>query len=144
MSETTSRTGSCLCGEVKFEIAVPAPHFHACHCGMCRKWSGAPWMAVNCPGAPTYSAGADLVGWYQGSKWAERGFCTKCGSSLFFRMAQDPEMLTAISVEAFDDAEDMALHMHIHIDSKPERYDFADNVRRLTGQEFMDMISGKG
>jgi len=143
MSESSKRTGSCLCGGVKFEIAVPKPHCHACHCGMCRRWSGAPWMAVQCPGAPSYSAGADLVTWYQGSKWAERGFCARCGSSLFFRMAADPEMLTAVSVEAFDDSDDMQLDMHIYIDSKPDRYDFSGDAKRLTGQEFMDMISGK-
>ena len=100
-------------------------------------------MAVQCPGAPSYSAGEDLVTWYQGSKWAERGFCARCGSSLFFRMAQNPDMLTAVSVEAFDIADDMALHMHIYIDAKPDRYDFTDDVQRLTGQQFMDMVSGK-
>ncbi|WP_417513447.1 GFA family protein [Minwuia sp.] len=138
-----TKRGHCLCGAVKFEITVSTPHFHACHCGMCRRWAGGPWMAVQCEGAPTYTAGADAVGWYQGSKWAERGFCTKCGSSLFFRMASDPDLLTAVAVEAFDDASEMELHQHIYIDAKPDRYDFADSVPRLTGEQFMAQISGK-
>lgn len=100
-------------------------------------------MAVECAGVPTYLQGEASVTWYRGSKWAERGFCSACGSSLFFRMAGTPDSLTVVSVEAFDEADDMHLHRHIYIDSKPDRYDFADNVPRLTAEEFFAMISGK-
>ena len=37
-------TGGCLCGSIRYR-ASDAPHWASyCHCGMCRKVSGAPFM----------------------------------------------------------------------------------------------------
>ena len=33
--------GSCLCGEVAFEVEGPFDHFLKCHCSRCRKATGA-------------------------------------------------------------------------------------------------------
>lgn len=37
--------GSCLCGDVRFEVRMPAAWFQCCHCSRCRKKTGsaAPW-----------------------------------------------------------------------------------------------------
>ena len=34
-------TGACLCGAVRFEASVPPRRVTHCHCGMCRRASGA-------------------------------------------------------------------------------------------------------
>ncbi len=140
-SAETKRRGQCLCGGVAFEIAVPRPSYHVCHCGMCRRWGGGPWMSVICPGPATFISDATLA-WYRGSKWAERGHCTKCGSSLFFRLAAKPDAVTAISVDAFDEASDFTLGRHIYVDAQPARYAFADDCPRLTEAEFQAEMRG--
>jgi hypothetical protein len=75
--------GSCLCGGVSFEIALPLLRFGYCHCSRCRKATGA-GRAANAYVAPsqlTWRSGADLV-----SRWdlpSARSFatavCARCG-----------------------------------------------------------------
>jgi len=129
------RSGGCLCGAVRFEIALAAPEFSICHCGMCRRWCGGPFEAAHCASAPAFANDDGLV-WYRSSDWGERGFCGRCGTSLFWRLADKPDV-AAVSVEALDEASDLTLSRHIYIDRKPARYDFADDRPRVTEAEFL-------
>ncbi|MDE2852030.1 MAG: GFA family protein [Acidobacteriota bacterium] len=129
--------GQCLCGAVHFEVDVPERTYSVCHCGLCRRWSGGPLMSVHCPEPNTEWLNDEGLTWYQGTPWAQRGFCSKCGSSLFWRLAQEPEGMLIVSVDAIDDAADFALDRHIYSDAKPERYDFADDRPRVTEAELM-------
>ena len=136
MTEDLIRSGGCLCGAVRFEVAVPEAKFGVCHCGMCRKWSAGPFMAVHCPGDATFVKDEGLA-WYQGSPWAERGFCNRCGTSLFWRLANSPQAELAVSSESFDEADDLTLDRHIYIDAKPDRYEFDDACPRVTEAELL-------
>ena len=93
-------------------------------------------MAVHCSAPATFTQDVGLS-WYRSSEWAERGFCTKCGSSLFYRLAADSDALLIVAVDALDDAADFMLERHIYVDAKPGRYEFADEQPRLTGAEFL-------
>ncbi|MCA9720135.1 MAG: GFA family protein, partial [Myxococcales bacterium] len=102
---------------------------------MCRRWSAGPFLAVHSDGPARFSRDEGLT-WYRSSRWAERGFCSRCGASLFWRLANRPDTLAA-SVEALDAPERLALDRHIYIDAKPDRYDFADARPRVTEAELM-------
>ena len=141
--ESKRRAGGCLCGAVRFEVTVEESHFNICHCGMCRRWSAGPFHAVHCPPDATFSKDQGLA-WYQGSAWAERGFCRQCGTSLFWRLADTPDQELIVSVEALDDAQDLELERHIFIDSKPDRYDYRDDVPRVTQEELMKELGFSG
>lgn len=39
-----SRNGSCLCGTVSYELDARPERAGACHCGMCRKFSGGVYL----------------------------------------------------------------------------------------------------
>ena len=132
MASNQIRSGGCLCGAVRFEIAVPEATFTVCHCGMCRRWSRRPVHGRALPGPGQFHQRIAGLSWYRGSKWGERGFCGRCGTSLFWRLAGDPTAMLAVSAEAFDDADDLSLDRHIYIDAKPARYAFADDRPRLT------------
>jgi len=136
MTTDTLRTGGCLCGAVRFEVMVPKKRFTICHCGMCRTWSAGPFMSVHCPGPGNFTDEKGLA-WYRGSKWGERGFCSVCGTSLFWRLAKDHEAMLGVSAEAFDDPDDLVLEQHIYADAQPTRYEFADNTPRVTEAEFL-------
>ena len=84
MGEMTYR-GHCLCGAVKFTVKPVSKHVDACHCSMCRRWSSGPFMGLDCGSSFEIENGSDL-GIYDSSDWAERVFCRKCGSSLFYRL----------------------------------------------------------
>jgi len=128
-----SSSGKCLCGAVTFTAETVDSHVHACHCTMCRNWSGGPLLAAQASGV-TFSGEASLKT-YKSSEWAERGFCSECGTSLYYRMSGADEFI--LCTGSFDDAEQFALAGEIYIDEKPSSYAFAGDHPRMTGQEFM-------
>lgn len=126
-------TGKCLCGAVSFEAQDVETDIHSCHCSMCRKWNGSPAMAAEV-GAVTFS-GEENITRYDSSAWAERGFCAKCGTNLFYRLKGMDRYI--MWVGAFDDAEAFKLVGEIYVDEKPSGYDFAGDHPRMTAEEFM-------
>lgn len=131
-----SATGKCLCGAVTFTAENVDPHVHACHCSMCRGWTGGPMMAASV-GSVEFT-GEDKIKRYQSSDWAERGFCAECGTSLFYHMKAPSTYMMATG--CFDDAEQFSLAGEIYVDEKPSGYDFAGDHSRLTGAEFLASI----
>ena len=83
-----SLSGRCLCGAIRFTIPMPA-RFEVCHCDDCRRWHGASPVGVDLTEVTLSSDDARLR-WYNSSPPVERGFCKKCGTSLFYRMKRDP------------------------------------------------------
>ena len=133
MEQDVSSTGKCLCGAVTFSAKDVDPHVHACHCSMCRGWTGGPMMAASV-GSIEFQ-GEDKIKIYSSSEWAERGFCTECGTSLFYRM-KEPSMYI-MATGTFDDPEQFKLAGEIYVDEKPSSYDFAGDHPRQTGEEFL-------
>lgn len=126
-------TGQCLCGEVRFEAEAVDTHLHGCHCSMCRGWSGGPMLAVNV-GSVAFQ-GEDKLKRYASSEWAERGFCSECGTSLFYRLKDADQYILCMG--AFHDQSAFKLVGEIYIDEKPPGYEFAGEHPRQTGAEFM-------
>ena len=137
------RQGGCLCGNVRYEVSVPHAEYAICHCDMCRKWSAGPYMSVHCRGDDVGWINDTRLRWFRSSKWAERGFCSTCGSSLFYRLANNPQMLLIVSVDSLDDASGITLKRHIYVDEQPDRYAFADTTPRITKAELMTEIGIK-
>lgn len=134
---TRAVTGKCLCGAVRFQAELD-PHVHACHCDMCRRWSGGPGMAAYAESVEF--SGKESLSTYASSDWAERGFCRTCGSSLFYLVKESQRYV--IWTGALDDPSILELAGEIYIDEKPDFYDFAGDRRRLTGQEFLESLGG--
>ena len=72
-------TGSCLCDAVKISVSSNHRQVEACHCGMCRRWGGSSLLAIDCRDKVEFS-GAKNITRFSSSEWAERGFCSKCGT----------------------------------------------------------------
>jgi hypothetical protein len=77
-------TGSCLCGDVAYEVAGPLLEVHHCHCGFCRKEHGTPYASyAMAPSAGLrWLRGESGVRRYESSPGFERAFCGRCGSIL--------------------------------------------------------------
>jgi hypothetical protein len=119
-------TGSCLCGAVRFEIAGELRPPDACHCTQCRKVSGHYWASTDVPRAALTIHGADNVAWFRSSEKVQRGFCSTCGSTLFW----DPIHKDSISVAmgAFDAPTDTKLAIHIFVADKGDYYEIRDGL----------------
>ena len=125
--------GGCLCGAVRFEASDVDTHVHGCHCSMCRNWSGGPMLAAQV-GSVQFE-GAEHIRRYDSSEWAERGFCDRCGSNLFYRLKEADSYIMCAG--AFDDPAIFELVGEIYIDEKPPGYAFAGDHPRQTGEEFL-------
>jgi hypothetical protein len=118
--------GSCLCGAVTFDVAVALKAPDACHCSICRRQSGHYWASTDLPREAVTIRGSENVTWFQSSERARRGFCSTCGSVLFF----DPvhRDWIAIAMGAFDKLTDTHLEKHIFVADKGDYYDIADGL----------------
>ena len=131
-----AKTGQCLCGAVRFTATDVDPHMHSCHCGMCRRWSGGPALSARV-GSISFE-GEDRIGTYASSAWAERAFCTQCGTNLYYRMPQQDMIIVWMGV--FDDLSSFELAGEIYVDDKPDFYALAGEHPRQTGAEFLASI----
>jgi hypothetical protein len=78
--------GSCLCGEVAYEIEGPFKIFQYCHCSRCRKFTGSAHSAnlFVPPEQFRWTKGGQFLGCYElkQAKYFATSFCKQCGSSL--------------------------------------------------------------
>lgn len=131
MSDLKTAKGACLCGSIRLSTNSLNSNLGVCHCNMCRKWSAGPFMTVDC-GTDLKIEGQENLGIYNSSEWAERAFCKKCGTSLYYRLKQNSQYI--VSSEVF---EQQIYHFdhQIFIDEKPEHYAFANETKNMTGAE---------
>jgi len=127
-------TGRCLCGAVGFTASDVEPGHHACHCEMCRRWGSGPYMGARA--AAMRFVGGEHLATYASSEWAERAFCTKCGSNLYYRLKSGGDYY--VSVGAFDDPTPFTVIGEIFIDAKPRGYDLAGDHPRLTEKQVLE------
>ena len=140
MSTSLQGKGSCLCGAVKVEALSMNPNVGACHCNMCRKWTGGPLLAVDCNQQVTIF-GEEHVSIYSSSAWAQRGFCSQCGTHLFYKLLQNGQYIMPAGL--FDLEESLTLEHQIFIDEKPDYYCFENDTKKMTGAEVFAAYSSE-
>jgi hypothetical protein len=122
---------------VRFRAEGVHVNFSACHCEMCRRWGSGPYLSTGVQSIAF--EGEENVGRYRSSDWAERGFCAKCGTSLFYRLTGPDHYI--LSISAFDDQERWQMSSQIFTDEKPDFYDFANRTRMMTGAEVFEAFA---
>jgi hypothetical protein len=121
--------GSCLCGAVTYTLTGPLRPSVACHCGQCRKTSGHYWSATQVPTEKLTISGENRLKWYRSSDHAQRGFCTECGSSLFWTL--DGEDATSVASGTLDGPTGMRQEKHIFVKDKGDYYDIDDGLPKI-------------
>lgn len=126
--------GGCLCGAVRFVITLPTKWCAHCHCSMCRRAHGAPYVTF-C-GVPSkqfrIEQGADQIRRYKSSADAVRSFCRACGSMLLFEGSrwQDEVHVARASIEGEIDREPQA---HCYFDERASWVVVNDDLAKLGG-----------
>lgn len=118
--------GSCLCGAVAFEVEGDLRGPDACHCTECRKHSGHYFASTDVPRSALTVRGEDKLAWFRSSEKARRGFCSICGSSLFW----DPlhRDWIGIAMGAFDSPTGTSIAEHIFVSEKADYYEIGDGA----------------
>ncbi|SNR49378.1 GFA family protein [Puniceibacterium sediminis] len=125
--------GQCLCGAVTVEFQAAENKLSACHCGMCRRWTGSALLEIDAkPGSVQYEG---PVRTYASSDWAERAWCDTCGTTLWYHLTLPEHDYYSISAGLVEDAGGLTLGTEIYIDVKPDGYAFAGDHERKTKAE---------
>lgn len=123
------KTGSCLCGGIKYTITGPMRDVHACHCRQCRKTSGNFVAATRVAKADLTFECQDTLTWYRSSDVAERGFCNTCGGNLFWRRLEGETI--SIMAGTIDPPTGLKTELHIFVADKSDFYELFDDVEKL-------------
>lgn len=122
-------SGSCLCGGITFTLTGPLRDVVHCHCTQCRKTSGHHWAATRVSDTQITFTAQDTLTWFQSSACAKRGFCNRCGASVFYRHQNDDG--PAIGAGCLDAPTGLATAKHIYCASKGDYYDIAPEAPQL-------------
>jgi hypothetical protein len=126
MTSSTPRAGGCLCGAVRYQITGPLRAVVLCHCTQCRRSTGH-FMAATAARQRDFrlSEAAELR-WYPSSDSARRGFCGRCGSTLFWQAeARD---YISIAAGTLDGASGLKSACHIFVADKGDYYALDDGL----------------
>ncbi|MGR3461754.1 MAG: GFA family protein [Roseovarius sp.] len=118
--------GSCLCGDVRFQIDGPMRSITACHCRQCRKQSGHLWAVTSVAKDDLRFDCDDGLTWYRASTAARRGFCNRCGSALFWKPDGEPRI--CITAASLDEPTGLRLEKHVFVADKGDYYDIDDGL----------------
>lgn len=129
----SEKSGSCLCGAVRFTARNVPTSYGICHCEMCRRWTGSALVEVSVSEQDVTWQGAENIATHTSSSWAERAFCRQCGTGLYFRNTQDGEWSGKydLPIGLFDDASGFTLNYEIYIDHKPDSYAYVGSGHRV-------------
>ena len=99
----TKLTGGCLCGGVRFEVTEPLVSSGYCHCTRCQRRTGtaaSPGARI-AHGSLRVLSGAEHIRAYKPEEGFAKVFCSACGSALWSRSQEDPDIFS-IRLGAFD------------------------------------------
>ena len=116
--------GHCLCGAVRWKTEAEPMGASMCHCGQCRRQSGGVWSSAYVASDALQIDGP--VAWFASSETAERGFCPRCGSFLFWRTHD--EETTSFSLGSVEGDTGLKLQKHIFTIDKGDYYEIAGDA----------------
>lgn len=125
------RAGGCLCGAVRYEAKVSGG-FAACYCKMCQRWSAGTYF-----GASTtefaLTEGEESLSVYKSSAWAERAFCSTCGSNIYYFAPGHGGK--SIALGTLDETKGLTNEIQYFIDQQPEGISLEGETKTMTSEE---------
>ena len=85
----------CLCGGINIKVKGKLRHVSNCHCSQCMKTHGNYSAYTACPENQITFINKKTLKWYKSSVFAKRGFCSKCGASIFYKVNKSKNICIA-------------------------------------------------
>lgn len=111
-------TGGCLCGAVRFSATLPDRNLSFCWCSQCRRQVSGPLICVSEAVQWTITSGRAET--YRASTSASRGFCARCGSTLYW---QADKRGPGFTLGSLDKRDGYRLTHVVHPEDRPDFYD---------------------
>jgi hypothetical protein len=110
--------GSCLCGEVTFELTEPFIRISNCHCTTCKRISGGTGTVTGRVHTASVHdlTGRELITTYEPEEGTAKSFCSRCGSNLF-GSGWPGSAYTGVRISALDSPFQEKPQMHIWVQS---------------------------
>lgn len=89
-------SGGCQCGAVRYHATERHDNAHICHCRMCQKAMGsffAPLVGIPLESFQWTRGGPSV---FMSSEHVQRGFCSRCGTPLFYHNVDSPRIAVTI------------------------------------------------
>jgi hypothetical protein len=103
---TSSRTGGCLCGAIRYECSGEPLFSLRCHCRDCQRQSGSGYIAaVRLPASGlriTQGTPKRYLGRADSGNEITRVFCGECGAPIYVQVSTRPDMI-GLRVSSLDD-----------------------------------------
>ncbi len=108
--------GGCQCGAVRYRLMAEPTGVNVCHCRMCQKASGGPFMTFGGVrlNRLVWTRGAPKI--FASSSIAERGFCPECGTPLTYRMFERDRI--SVTLGSLDQPAAVAPTIQFGVESK--------------------------
>lgn len=132
--------GKCLCGAVNVTITGAHKEIDICHCTMCQRWGGTMYAGIECDRFAL--SGENHISTYDSSNWAERAFCSRCGSNLWYEFK--PTGARTFLAGLFDLPGGLPIKHQIFIDEKPDWFDIAQDSPKKTGAQIIAEMQAAG
>lgn len=123
------RTGSCLCGSVTYRVTGDMAKVTACHCTQCRKQTGTYYSASTIEdGQIEIHDEQGHLNWFNASEQAQRGFCSNCGSAMFWKRNSSKNM--SVLVGTLDGETGLEFGQHIFTHDRGDYYKLPDDEKQ--------------
>ncbi len=126
-------TGGCACGRVRYEVRGKLRDVIACHCVQCRRTSGHFVAATACRRQAFTLVKGETLKSYVAVSGFRRGFCSECGSSLFFEEEQGERI--SIAAGSLDKPQGLKIAAHIFAREAGDYYEIDRSVPVSQGGE---------
>jgi hypothetical protein len=128
--------GSCLCGNVTFEVVEAFNRAHNCHCSRCRKSRAAAHASngfTSIDGV-RFTTGEDQIARFKlkEAQFFAVSFCCNCGSTVPRKDAE--RGIAVIPLSALDDDPRRTVDRHIFVGSKAAWYTLEDSLPKFDAQ----------
>lgn len=121
--------GHCLCGALRYEVDGAPVQQTNCHCSMCRRASGAPYVAWFSVPSTQFRFVAGEPARYQSSSHATRTLCAGCGTPITFESVRDPDYVD-VTICSLSDPEALAPADHTFTSAQLSWVKLADGLPR--------------
>lgn len=140
-SSTSNLIGACFCGAVEIRCLVKAQSVINCHCGQCRRLSGAAFTTwVSLPRQATTVSGEAALGSFAPTENCLRCFCKHCGSHVFTEDKRIPSIL-GVPAGILTTALNSNPSGHYFFDNKAEWLACTDSLPKFGGESGMKNLT---
>ena len=120
---------SCLCKGIDMKIKGEFRPVINCHCIQCTKTHGNYAAYTSVLEENINYKSKKTLKWYKSSSKAKRGFCNKCGASIFFK--RFGSRAVSISAGLFKNPSKLKTISHIYVKNKRDYYKIEDKLPKF-------------